>query len=95
MFFDNDLSSRPGHFDKNSVTGGFTAGYLWQHCNGWCFGPEIQYVFTDITVTDAFEAIPRLLIRSLTSDPPSFLIWATSICVTVSAASARLAVMST
>lgn len=65
--FDVDLGTRPGDFDNDSVIGGLTAGYLWQVGNGWYLGPEFQYDFADITVTDAtsgdtasFDEIARL-----------------------------------
>ncbi|WP_187429414.1 hypothetical protein ROLI_031940 [Roseobacter fucihabitans] len=65
--FDLDLGSRPGDFDNDSVIGGITAGYLWDIGNGWYVGPEFQYDFADITVTDAtsgdtasFDEIARL-----------------------------------
>lgn len=40
-------------FDENNVIGGITAGYLWSLGNGWYMGPEFQYDFTDLSVTDA------------------------------------------
>lgn len=39
-------------FDENNVIGGITAGYLWSLGNGWYLGPEFQYDFTDLSVTD-------------------------------------------
>ncbi|SFU20984.1 outer membrane protein [Sedimentitalea nanhaiensis] len=54
-------------FDEDNVIGGITAGYLWALGNGWYLGPEFQYDFTDISVTDAatgdttsLDAVARL-----------------------------------
>jgi outer membrane immunogenic protein len=54
-------------FDNDSAIGGLTAGYLWSLGNGWYLGPEFQYDWADITITDAtsggdatFEEIARL-----------------------------------
>ncbi|GHF42971.1 outer membrane protein [Seohaeicola zhoushanensis] len=41
-----------GSFDENSVIGGLTAGYLFNLGNGWYMGPEFQYDWADVTVTD-------------------------------------------
>ena len=56
-----------GDFDDDSVIGGLTAGYLWSLGNGWYMGPEFQYDFADVTVTDpgtgntaSFDSIARL-----------------------------------
>jgi outer membrane immunogenic protein len=61
--FELDLDT----FDDSSVIGGFTAGYLWSLGNGWYLGPEVQYDFADMTITDpdtgdtaSFEEIARL-----------------------------------
>lgn len=40
-------------FDENNVIGGINAGYLWALGNGWYLGPEFQYDWTDLSVTDA------------------------------------------
>lgn len=52
--------------DDDQVIGGLTAGYLWQF-GDYYVGPEFQYDFADLTVTDAdtgdtasFEEIARL-----------------------------------
>lgn len=65
--FDIDLGSRPGDFNNDSVIGGLTAGYLWEVADGWYLGPEFQYDFADISVTDkssgdtaSFDEIARL-----------------------------------
>ncbi len=62
-----DTSSRPNDFSDDQVIGGLTAGYLWGVGNGFYVGPEFQYDFADLTVTDAttgdtasFEEIARL-----------------------------------
>ena len=54
-------------FNEDNVIGGITAGYLWSLGNGWYLGPEFQYDFTDISVTDAatgattsLDAVARL-----------------------------------
>lgn len=54
-------------FDNDSIIGGLTAGYLWGFGNGWYVGPEFQYDWADISVTDpdtdntaTFEEIARL-----------------------------------
>lgn len=41
-----------GSFDDDSVIGGLTAGYLFSLGNGWYMGPELQYDWADVTVTD-------------------------------------------
>lgn len=65
--FDLEASNAPSDFDSDNVIGGVTAGYLWQVGNGWYVGPEFQYDFADISVTDAssgdtasFDEIARL-----------------------------------
>ena len=57
----------PRDFDDDSVIGGIHAGYLWSVGNGWYAGPEFQYDFADISVTDpdtgdtaSFDEIARL-----------------------------------
>ncbi len=62
-----DTGARPDDFSDDQVIGGFTAGYLWSVGNGFYVGPEFQYDFADLTVTDAttgdtasFEEIARL-----------------------------------
>jgi outer membrane immunogenic protein len=40
-------------FDSDSVIGGFTAGYLFAVGGGWYVGPEFQYDWTNISITDA------------------------------------------
>jgi outer membrane immunogenic protein len=54
-------------FDDSSVIGGVHAGYLFSLGNGWYLGPEIQYDFADMTITDpdtgdsaSFDEIARL-----------------------------------
>ncbi|MDK3075521.1 outer membrane beta-barrel protein [Sedimentitalea sp. JM2-8] len=56
-----------GDFSENSVIGGLNAGYLWSLGNGWYIGPEFQYDWADLSVTDpdtgdeaSFDAIARL-----------------------------------
>ena len=41
-----------GSFDNDSVIGGLTAGYLWNLGNDWYAGPEFQYDWADVSVTD-------------------------------------------
>lgn len=60
-------SSIISDFNENNVIAGITAGYLWSVGNGWYVGPEFQYDFTDISVTDAgtgettsLDAVARL-----------------------------------
>lgn len=55
------------NFDDDSVIGGFHAGYLWDVGNGFYVGPEFQFDFADISVTDpdtgdtaSFDEIARL-----------------------------------
>lgn len=63
-----DLNSNSlSNFDKDSVSGGITAGYLWALGQGWYMGPEFQYDWTDLSVTDntsgqtaTFDGIARL-----------------------------------
>jgi outer membrane immunogenic protein len=57
----------PRDFDNDSVIGGFHAGYLWEVSPGFYLGPEFQYDFADVTVTDpdtggtaSFDEIARL-----------------------------------
>jgi outer membrane immunogenic protein len=47
-----DFSLDIGGFDENNLIGGVTAGYLWSLGNGWYLGPELQFDWTDLTVTD-------------------------------------------
>lgn len=54
-------------FDDSSVIGGLTAGYLFSLGNGWYLGPELQYDWADMTITDpdtgdsaTFDEIARL-----------------------------------
>jgi outer membrane immunogenic protein len=54
-------------FNNDNAIGGLTAGYLWSMGNGWYLGPEFQYDFTDVTITDSstgdtasFDKIARL-----------------------------------
>lgn len=54
-------------FDSDSVIGGISAGYLWSVGNGWYVGPEFQYDWANITITDStngqtakFDKIARL-----------------------------------
>lgn len=53
-------------FDDSSVIGGVHAGYLFSLGNGWYLGPEIQYDFADMTITNSngqsasFDEIARL-----------------------------------
>lgn len=54
-------------FDNDNTIGGITTGYLWAVGNGWYLGPEFQYDWTDISITDAatgdqasFDQIARL-----------------------------------
>lgn len=56
-----------GDFDSDSVIGGINAGYLWSLGNGWYAGPEFQYDWADLSVTDPasgdtadFDEIARL-----------------------------------
>lgn len=65
--FELDSISTPDDFDEDSVIGGFTAGYLWDVGNGWYVGPEFQYDWADLEITDAtsgdtasFDEIARL-----------------------------------
>lgn len=57
----------PNDFSNDSVIGGLTLGYLWSAGNGWYLGPEFQYDWADLTVTDpgtgntaSFDEIARL-----------------------------------
>jgi outer membrane immunogenic protein len=61
------FSLGPNDFNDSSLIGGLNAGYLWRTGNGWYLGPEIQYDFTDLTVTDptsgdsaSFKEVARL-----------------------------------
>jgi outer membrane immunogenic protein len=65
--FDIDTGQSVSDFDDDNVIGGLHAGYLWSVGNGWYVGPEFQYDFADVTVTDAasgdtasFDEIARL-----------------------------------
>lgn len=65
--FDIDTGAGVGDLDDDQVIGGFTAGYLFALQNGFYIGPEFQYDFADLEVTDAstgdtasFEEIARL-----------------------------------
>lgn len=65
--FDLNLDTRPGDFNDDSVIGGLHAGYLFSAGNGWYVGPEFQYDFADVSVTDpdtgdtaSFDEIARL-----------------------------------
>lgn len=56
-----------GDDNGDGIIGGLTFGYLWSLNNGWYVGPEFQYDFADVDVTDAdsgetasFEEIARL-----------------------------------
>ena len=64
--FDVGTDSSLDDLDSDNVIGGLTAGYLWQF-GDYYVGPEFQYDFADLTVTDAdtgdtasFEEIARL-----------------------------------
>lgn len=57
----------PNDFDDENVIGGIHAGYLWEVSPGFYVGPEFQYDWADITVTDpgtgdsaSFDEIARL-----------------------------------
>ncbi len=71
-FSDFDLNSNSlNDFDENSVIGGIHVGYLWALGNGWYLGPEFQYDWTDLSVTDAtngetadFNGIARLKLKA-------------------------------
>jgi outer membrane immunogenic protein len=47
-----DFSLDPGDFSENNVIGGLTAGYLWSLGSGFYVGPEVQFDWTDMSVTD-------------------------------------------
>lgn len=56
-----------GNFDDNSVVGGINAGYLWSLGNGWYIGPEFQYDWANLEISDpnsnstaTFDSIARL-----------------------------------
>ena len=56
-----------GSFDSDSVIGGLNAGYLFDLGNDWYTGPEFQYDWADVTVTDpntgnsaSFDEMARL-----------------------------------
>lgn len=60
---DTDLDN----LDDDQVIGGLTAGYLWDVGRGFYVGPEFQYDFADLTVSDPdtggtadFDEIARL-----------------------------------
>jgi outer membrane immunogenic protein len=64
--FSFDTATDINSYDSDNFIGGLTAGYLWQVGTNWYIGPEFQYDFTDVTVTDAdgnsasFDQIARL-----------------------------------
>lgn len=65
--FDIDTGAGLGDLNDDQVIGGVTAGYLFRLNNGLYIGPEFQYDFADLTVTDAtsgdtasFDQIARL-----------------------------------
>lgn len=65
--FDVDTGAGPGDLDDDQFIGGITAGYLFSLNNGYYVGPEFQYDFADLSVTDAasgdtatFDEIARL-----------------------------------
>ena len=47
-----DFGINVGDFNNDSVIGGLTAGYLWSLGNGFYLGPEFQYDWANVTVTD-------------------------------------------
>jgi len=56
-----------GSNDDDGFIGGVTAGYLWSLGNGWYLGPEFQYDWADLEITDSdtgdsasFDEIARL-----------------------------------
>ena len=64
--FDIDVDD----FDSDSVIGGLNAGYLWSLGSGWYLGPEFQYDWADIEISDpdsdntaSFEEIARLKLK--------------------------------
>lgn len=65
--FDLGSVAEPEDFNDDSVIGGLTLGYLWDVGNSWYVGPEFQYDFADVSVTDpdtgdtaSFDEIARL-----------------------------------
>ncbi|MEM6635616.1 MAG: outer membrane beta-barrel protein [Pseudomonadota bacterium] len=57
--------------DADGFIGGLMAGYLWSLGNGWYAGPELQYDFADLSITDPdtgdsadFDEIGRLKVRA-------------------------------
>lgn len=65
--FDIGSGTSLSDFDDDSVIGGFHAGYLWEVSPGFYLGPEFQYDFADVTITDpdtggtaSFDEIARL-----------------------------------
>jgi len=48
----SDFSLNVSNFDSDSVIGGLTAGYLWALGSGWYLGPELQYDWANLTITD-------------------------------------------
>jgi len=78
--FDIDTGANLGDLDDDQVIGGFTAGYLFALQNGFYIGPEFQYDFADLEVTDAstgdtasFEEIARLKLIVGRETGPGFL----------------------
>lgn len=61
-----DFSLDTDDFNDDGIIGGLTAGYLWSLNNGWYLGPEFQYDWADVSVTDGdgdsakFDEIARL-----------------------------------
>jgi outer membrane immunogenic protein len=62
-----DASELGDTFDDDSFIGGIHAGYLWEVGTGWYVGPEFQYDWADISVTDpdtggvaSFDEVARL-----------------------------------
>jgi outer membrane immunogenic protein len=54
-----------GDDDGDGIIGGITLGYLWSVGNGWYLGPEFQYDWADVEVTNSgdsasFDEIARL-----------------------------------
>lgn len=56
-----------GDDNDDGFVGGITLGYLWSVGNGWYLGPEFQYDWADLEITDAdtggtasFDEIARL-----------------------------------
>lgn len=62
-----DFSLNVDDFDDSGVIGGVTAGYLWGFGDGWYAGPEFQYDWANLEVTDpgtgntaSFDEMARL-----------------------------------